>query len=330
MRYGVGIVSNMPVPRVVEQVRLAEDLGYESVWMIDSQLTCRELYVTLTACALATSRIKLAAGVTAPRTRHASVTAGAFASLHDIAPGRLILGMSVGNTLVNSIGAKRSSIASLEAYTHKVRGLLGGREVEFGRGVTNGISYVDEPTGIPIYFAVSGPKITRSAGRVADGVLLHYGAIPPQVKDGLELVREGESEAGRDTGEVKKAAWVITSVAEDRAVARAHVQGRVLTMLNMVDKSRFSREDRQAIEVFKRDYNFASLSGAEMPPVPGLDPFLDRFAVAGDAGEVREKVAALAEIPQIDEVVITLPGAGGPFPTFEAIVEGFAAAVFGG
>ena len=138
MKYGVGIVSNQPLPRVVEQVKLAEDLGYESVWMIDSQLNCRELYVTLTACALATSRIKLAAGVTAPRTRHASVTAGAFATLHDIAPGRLILGMSVGNTLVNSIGAKRSTIASLEGYVEKVRGLLSGEEVEFGRGVRGG------------------------------------------------------------------------------------------------------------------------------------------------------------------------------------------------
>ncbi len=330
MKYGVGIVSNLPVPRVVEQVKLAEDLGYESAWMIDSQLTCRELYVTLTACALATSRIKLAAGVTAPRTRHASVTAGAFASLNDIAQGRLILGMSVGNTLVNSIGAKRSTIASLEAYTGKVRGLLSGGEVEFGRGVSSGISYLDKPTGIPIYFAVSGPRITKSAGRVADGVLLHYGAVPSQVKDGMDLVSEGESEAGRESGVVKRAAWVITSVAKDGAVARSHVQGRVLTMLNMVDKSRFSEEDKRAIEVFRRDYNFASLGGAEMPPVPGLGSFIDRFAVAGDAGEVREKVAALAEMPEISEVVITLPGAGGPYPTFEEIIERFANAVFGG
>ena len=330
MKYGVGIVSNLPLPKVVEQVKLAEELGYGSVWMIDSQLTCRELYVTLTACALATSRIKLAAGVTAPRTRHASVTAGAFATLNDIAPGRLILGMSVGNTLVKSIGAKRSTIASLEEYTDSVMGLLRGGEVEFGNGVKNGITYLDEPTGIPVYFAVSGPRITKSAGRVADGVLLHYGAVPSQVQEGIDLVSEGESEAGRESGVVKRAAWVITSVAKDRAVARSHVQGRVLTMLYMVDKSRFSDEDRETIAVFKRDYNFASLGGAEMPPVPGLDPFIDRFAVAGDAGEVREKVAALAEMPGIEEVVITLPGAGGPYPTFEQIIESFADAVFAG
>ena len=330
MKYGVGIVSNLPLPQVVEQVKLAEKLGYESVWLIDSQLTCRELYVTLTACALATSRIKLAAGVTAPRTRHVSVAAGAFATLNDIAPGRMILGMSVGNTLVNSIGAKRSTIASLEEYTVNVKGLLGGGEVEFGNGVKNGITYLDQPTGIPVYFAVSGPRITKSAGRVADGVLLHYGAVPSQVKEGMDLVGEGESEAGRESGVVKRAVWVITSVAKDGAVARSHVQGRVLTMLHMVDKSRFSEEERDAIAVFKRDYNFASLGGAEMPPVPGLDPFIDRFAVAGDAGEVKEKVAALADMTGIEEVVITLPGSGGPYPSFEQIVEDFAEAVFGG
>ncbi len=330
MKYGVGIVSNQPLPRVVEQVKLAEDLGYESVWMIDSQLTCRELYVTLTACALATSRIKLAAGVTAPRTRHASVTAGAFATLHDIAPGRLILGMSVGNTLVNSIGAKRSTIASLEEYVGKVRGLLGGGEVEFGWGVRNGISYLDGPTGIPIYFAVSGPRTTRSAGRVADGVLIHYGAVPSQVRQGLELVKEGELEVGRNPGEVEKAVWVITSVAEDLAVARAHVQGRVLTMLKMVDISRFSEEEQQTIEVFNRDYKMATLSGGDTEPVPGLDPFIDSLTVSGDRGEVKEKVAALAEMPEISEVVITLPGAGGPYPTIEEIMRSFAGVVLGG
>ena len=53
-----------------------------------------------------------------------------------------------------------------------------------------------------------------------------------------------------------------------------------------------------------------------MPPVPGLDSFIDRFAVAGDAGEVREKVAALADMPGIREVVITLPGAGRALPVF--------------
>ena len=331
MKYGVGIVSNQPLPRVVEQVKLAEDLGYESVWMIDSQLTCRELYVTLTACALATSRIKLAAGVTAPYTRHASVTAGAFATLHDIAPGRLILGMSVGNTLVKSIGGRRARIAELEGYARTVRELLSGGEAGFERGVVGGISYVEEPTDIPIYFAVSGPRITRSAGRVADGAMLHYGAEPSLVREGLKLVEQGASEAGRDPDEIEKAAWVITSVAKDRAVARAHVQGRVLTMLSMVDTSRFSEEDRRAIEGFKRDYTVASLSGGEgTDPVPGLGTFIDRFTLAGDPVEVAEKASGLAGMPGIGEVVITLPGAGGPYPSIEEIMERFAGAAFGG
>ena len=72
----------------------------------------------------------------------------------------------------------------------------------------------------------------------------------------------------------------------------------------------FSEGDQQAIEVFNRDYKMASLSGGDTAPVPGLDSFIDSLTVSGDRGEVKEKVAALAEMPEISEVVITLPGRG--------------------
>ena len=38
--------------------RLAESLGYDTVWIGDSHLIWREAYVTLTACALATERVR--------------------------------------------------------------------------------------------------------------------------------------------------------------------------------------------------------------------------------------------------------------------------------
>jgi alkanesulfonate monooxygenase SsuD/methylene tetrahydromethanopterin reductase-like flavin-dependent oxidoreductase (luciferase family) len=48
---------------IVEQAQLAEQLGYETVWITDSHLICRELWVTLAACAVGTSRIKLGTGL---------------------------------------------------------------------------------------------------------------------------------------------------------------------------------------------------------------------------------------------------------------------------
>src|SRR5207248_6108255 len=96
VQFDVGIVNNQPVPDVVRQARLAESLGYETVWITDSHLICRELWVTLTACALATTRVKLGPGVTVPHTRHWSVAASAIATLDELAPGRIVLGIGTG------------------------------------------------------------------------------------------------------------------------------------------------------------------------------------------------------------------------------------------
>src|SRR5262249_62104216 len=84
------------VPTIVKQVQLAESLGYDTAWIADSHLVCRELWVTLTACALATSRIRIGPGITVPPTRHISVTASALASLDEIPEGRVVDGVGTG------------------------------------------------------------------------------------------------------------------------------------------------------------------------------------------------------------------------------------------
>jgi 5,10-methylenetetrahydromethanopterin reductase len=65
VKFGVGILGNQPVREIVRQVQLAESLGYETAWIADTKLVCRELYVTMTSCVQSTSRIKIASGVTA-------------------------------------------------------------------------------------------------------------------------------------------------------------------------------------------------------------------------------------------------------------------------
>src|SRR3970040_1061380 len=87
-RLGLALWGTEPVARLAAHARLAEELGFDSVWVIDSQLLCREVYVTLAAIALATKNIRFGPGVTQPVTRHASVTASAIATLQDTSGGR--------------------------------------------------------------------------------------------------------------------------------------------------------------------------------------------------------------------------------------------------
>jgi len=80
VKFDLAILANEPLPVVVRQVQLAERLGYDTAWITDTHLVCRELWVTLAACATATTRIRLGPGVTVPHSRHVSVTASAVAS----------------------------------------------------------------------------------------------------------------------------------------------------------------------------------------------------------------------------------------------------------
>src|SRR5262249_59002862 len=93
----------------------------------DSHLVCRELWVTLTACALGTSKIRLGPGVTVPHTRHFSVTASAIATLHDLAGDRLVLGIGTGGSSAETMGLslqRAARIATLEAVVHGIRSLV--------------------------------------------------------------------------------------------------------------------------------------------------------------------------------------------------------------
>jgi len=82
---GAGLFPIEPVPAMVELARLAEALGFGHVWIGDSHLIWREAYVTLTAAALATTRVVLGTGVTNLVTRDPADGADRAATLRALA-----------------------------------------------------------------------------------------------------------------------------------------------------------------------------------------------------------------------------------------------------
>jgi 5,10-methylenetetrahydromethanopterin reductase len=106
MKFDVGILADEPVPSIVRQVQLAESLGFDTAWIADTHLVCRELWATLAACALATSRIKIGPGVTVPHTRHISVTVSAAVTVSEIAPDRIVVGICTGDSSAGTLGPR--------------------------------------------------------------------------------------------------------------------------------------------------------------------------------------------------------------------------------
>jgi alkanesulfonate monooxygenase SsuD/methylene tetrahydromethanopterin reductase-like flavin-dependent oxidoreductase (luciferase family) len=72
---------------------------------------------------------------------------------------------------------------------------------------------------IPIYLAAFGPKMTRLAGRIADGVLINM-ANPAEIRRISDEVRKGAEEAGKDPAGMQIICKIRCSIAGTSAAAR--------------------------------------------------------------------------------------------------------------
>ena len=91
MKIGINLMPEAPVSDLVVLARIAEELGFARVWVYDEGLAMRDVYVTMTAIAAATSKVHVGTGITNPYTRHPSTTAAAIATLHEMTGGRAFL-----------------------------------------------------------------------------------------------------------------------------------------------------------------------------------------------------------------------------------------------
>ncbi len=85
-------------------IRYAEELGYDAAWVPDSQMLWSDCYATMALAAVHTKRIRIGTGVAITGTRIAPVTAHSIASINQLAPGRIFLGIGTGHTAMRVMG----------------------------------------------------------------------------------------------------------------------------------------------------------------------------------------------------------------------------------
>jgi 5,10-methylenetetrahydromethanopterin reductase len=81
------IPGTAPIREVAHLVQEVEAAGFAGAGILDSQLLCRDVFVTMAAAAMQTSHLTIFPAVTNPFTRHASVLASAVQSVEELAPG---------------------------------------------------------------------------------------------------------------------------------------------------------------------------------------------------------------------------------------------------
>ena len=322
-KLGLSLWGTVPVAELARQAQLAETIGCDSVWVIDSQLLCREVYLTLAACLAQTTTLHVATGVTQPMTRHPSVAASALATLAEMSGGRAIMGIGTGFSSLRTIGLPAAKIAEVEDYVSAVRRLLRGEQVTFEHGVQGHITWLDRPVDVPVVVAASGPRMTRAAVRFADGVILHQGISPDLLGRALGWARDG---AGETMPEMS--CWVPYSMAADPREARDRVRARVAGALMNTNPDWFEGEDRVAVQSLQQSYDVSDHATAQ-PHHAALvtDSLIARYAVAGTPEEVREQLARLIEQPGIDRVILTPQVSGAGALPVEQVLRDLAAQV---
>src|SRR5437867_10526642 len=134
LRFGAGLLGHYAraysVRRVAELGARCEELGFDSYWVAD-QRWMRDVWVSLSAAALATSRIRLGTRVTDPYVRHPALTAVAIASLDELSGGRALLGGGPGRSGFRQRGSGRGQpVVATRESRELVGRLVAGGEVD--------------------------------------------------------------------------------------------------------------------------------------------------------------------------------------------------------
>ena len=183
-----------------------EQLGYDAVWVPDTQMMWSDCYSVMALGAANTSKIHIGTGIAVPGTRIAPTTAMSISSINVLAPGRTFLGIGTGHTAMRVMGHDPMGIKEFREYIRVVRGMLNNEETEFHwRDKSTKLMWQDHGDGfrntedrIPIYVAANGPLALKTAGAQGDGIVSLFNEDPDVLQANLAQVKAGADKAGRE------------------------------------------------------------------------------------------------------------------------------------
>jgi 5,10-methylenetetrahydromethanopterin reductase len=150
-----------PGPRTLEYARLAQELGYDRVWLYDSAALYEDIWIWIAQLAEHTD-LDLGTAVLVPNLRHVMTTAAAIATVERMAPGRLSCGFGTGATARWVLNKPALTWATTQRYLEQLRGLLRGEVVEIDGERCQMIHHPDwaagRPIDTPLLVSALGPK----------------------------------------------------------------------------------------------------------------------------------------------------------------------------
>jgi probable F420-dependent oxidoreductase len=334
LSFGVTVLPDPPYQRLIELMQLAESHGFEYGWTYDSHVLWQESMPVMALVADRTSTIKLGHMVTNPATRDPTVLASAYATLHDISNGRMVMGVGRGDSAVRYVGRKPMTVADFEEALILVKPFMNGEEVRWNDKDLQLKWVRPELPEIEMHVAGYGPKALAVAGRQGDGVIIQL-ADPDIIQWIMETARAAAAEAGRDPSALKCIVSAPSHISDDLGAARDQVRWFPAMVSNHVqdlidrygaDGSVVPKVLTEYVEARKfYDYNEHSRVGAKHGEFV-TDEICDRFCVLGTPEQATAKLKELESIG-VDQfnVYLMTEGQEETLATYgERIIPGFA------
>src|SRR2546426_6432084 len=206
-RNKIGFVADAPnFPaewrQVVEKVKIADELGFDSVWLGESW--GYELFTSMADLVRVTKRIKIGAGIANIYSRSPALLASTVATLDERSGGRIILGLgpSGANVIEHWHGVPfQKPVQRTREYVEIIRMILRGEPLIYHGEIFNlergfKLRFTPLRPDLPIYIAAMGPKNILQSGEIADGVMPIYWP-GDKWRELREQLDEGSRQAGR-------------------------------------------------------------------------------------------------------------------------------------
>jgi alkanesulfonate monooxygenase SsuD/methylene tetrahydromethanopterin reductase-like flavin-dependent oxidoreductase (luciferase family) len=220
MRTGAYILPRDDLGRATELARVADQLGYDSLWVTHG--LGRDSFLVLAAYAQATRRIGLGTGVVPIYPRHPVAMAQEAVTLGELSGGRLRLGIGVSHrpSMTDALGLDMGApLAVMREYVTVLRAALTGRARFDGRyyRVTWESAFRPPVPAPPLYLAGLSAPMLELAGELADGVVLWLCA-PAYIRDvARPALARGRAKAGKSLDGFEVVAAVPVAATDDAA-----------------------------------------------------------------------------------------------------------------
>jgi len=298
MKFGIEFVPNIKYYELEYYVKLAEDNGFDYVWITD-HYNNRNVYAMLTILALKTSKIMLGPGVTNPYHINPAVTASAIATINELSNGRAVLGIGAGDKVTfDRIGIGwEKPLRRMREAVEIIRALHSGKSVKYEGEIFkfNGAKLDFKAGNIPIYIGAQGPKMLQLAAELGDGVLINA-SHPKDFEVAKENIQKGLEKSEKKEFDI--VAYASMSVDKDSEKARNSARIVVAFIVAgspdvIFERHGISMEDVSKVrEALNNAFTKGDWGGVSKSIT---DEMIDCFSISGNVDEVIDRIKELSK-----------------------------------